>query len=72
MRVSSTTPTTETSEEALRIMMASLTSDGRVSFSAMGARMRQNCWKGPSPSMSAASTSPRGTLRKPPRRFSAW
>ncbi len=72
IQVSSTTPTTEMSEEAFKIKIASLTSAGRVSRSAIGARMRTSCRQGESPTMSAASTSPLGTLMKPPRRFSAW
>ena len=45
MRVSSTTPTTETSEEDFSIMIASLTSAGSVSRKAIGSRMRRKVWK---------------------------
>ncbi len=54
MRVISTIPKTEPSEEDFRIMMASFTRAGNVNLSAIGALMRMKICRGDRPAISAA------------------
>ena len=66
-RISSVTAITETSEEFLTIMIASLTSGGSTRRNICGIRMRRRIAHLPIPSMRAASISPFGIASSPAR-----